>query len=91
MGDVHESITVERIRRNPRKPSRLTTDMIVTYTLPVVEETIPYTYREAEISSKSKMWKDIMIKEMSSLHKNNTWELSELPRERRRSVVSGYL
>ena len=48
MGDVHESIAVGRPRRNSRKPSWLTTDMIVAYTLPVVEEANPFTYREAE-------------------------------------------
>jgi len=26
------------------------------------------------------MWKDAMEEEMSSLHKNNTWELKELPK-----------
>ena len=30
------------------KPSLLTTDMIVAYAIPVVEEAIPSTYREAE-------------------------------------------
>ena len=55
MDDVHESIAVGRTRRNPRKPSWLTTNMIVAYALPVVEEAILYTYREAEISSESKM------------------------------------
>jgi len=54
--------------------------MIVAYALPVVEEAIPSTYRKAEISSKSKMWKDVIEEEMSSLHKNDTWELTELPK-----------
>jgi len=54
--------------------------MIVAYALPVVEETIPSTYREAEIRSESKMWKDAMEEEMSSLHKNDTCELTELPK-----------
>ena len=48
MGDVHESIAVGRPRRNSHKPSWLTTDMIVAYALPVVEEAIPSTYKEAE-------------------------------------------
>jgi len=56
MGDVHEFIAVGRTRRNSRKPSWLTTEMIMAYTLPVVEETIPSTYRKAKISSESKMW-----------------------------------
>jgi len=72
MGDVHESVTVGRPRRNSHKPSWLTTDMIVTYALPVIEEVIPSTYRKAEICSESKMWKDAMEEEMSSLHKNDT-------------------
>jgi len=71
MGDVQKSIAVERARKNPRKPSCLTTNMIVAYALPIVEEAVP-TYREAEISSESKMWKDKMMQEMSSLHKNDT-------------------
>jgi len=55
MGDAHESVAVERPRRNSRKPSWLTTDMIVSYALPVIEEVILSTYREAEITSESKM------------------------------------
>jgi len=55
MGDVHKSIVVRKPRRNSQKPSWLTVDMIVAYALPVVEEAIPSTYREAEISSESKI------------------------------------
>ena len=73
MGNVQEFIAVGRTWRNSRKPSWLTTNMIVAYTLVVVEETISSTYREAEIRSESKMWKDDMMEEMSSLHKNDTW------------------
>ena len=54
--------------------------MVMTHALPVVEKTIPSTYREAEIISEFKMWKDFMMKKMSSIHKNDTWELSELPK-----------
>jgi len=83
MGDVHESVAVGRTRRNPRKPSWLTTDMIVAYALPVIEEVIPSTYRKAEISSESKIWKDAMEEEMSSLHENDTWKLTELPKRKK--------
>ena len=55
MGDVQVSIIVGRARRNSRKPSWLTTYMIVTYTLPVAEKAIPSTYREVEISSEFNM------------------------------------
>ena len=60
---------------NPRKPSWLTTNMIIAYALPVVEEAISSTYKKAKISSESKMWKDAVIEE-----KNDTWELPELPK-----------
>ena len=83
IGDVQESIAVGRTWRNLRKPSWLTTNMIMVYTLSAVEEAIMSTYRKAEISSESKIWKDTMMKEMNSLHKNNTWELSELPKEKK--------
>jgi len=80
MSDVHESVAIGRPRRNPCKSSWLTTYMIVAYALPVVKESILSAYREAEISSESKMRKDAMEEEMSSLHKNDTWELTELPK-----------
>jgi len=83
MANVQESIAAGRTRRNPRQLSWLTTNMIVAYTLPVVEEVILSTYREAKISSESKMWKDAMMEEISSLQKNDTWELSELPKEKK--------
>ena len=50
MSNVQESIAVGRTQRNPRKPSWLTTNMIVTYALPIIEEAIPSTYRKTEIS-----------------------------------------
>jgi len=55
MGNVHESVTVGRPRRNSRKSSWLITDMIVAYALLVVEKVIPSTYRKVEISSESKI------------------------------------
>ena len=56
--------------------------MIVANALSDVEEAILSTYKEAEISSESKMQKDTMAEEMSSLYKNDTWELTELPKEK---------
>jgi len=38
---------------------------------------IPSTYREVEISLESKMCKDVMMEEMNSLHKKDTWELTQ--------------
>jgi len=50
--------------------------------LPVIEEMIPSTYRETKISLEFKIWKDI-AEEMSSLYKNDTWELTELPKRKK--------
>ena len=72
MGNVQESIIAGRTWRNLYKPRWLTTNMIMAYTPSVVEEAILTTYMEAEISSEFQMWKDGMIEEMSSLHKNDT-------------------
>ena len=38
----------------------------------LLKEAISLTYREAEISSEAKMWKDAMVEEMSYLYKNDT-------------------
>jgi len=46
--------------------------MIIASALPVVEEAISSTYKKAEISSESKMWKDVIVEEMSYLYKNDT-------------------
>jgi len=55
MCNVQEVIAVGRTQRNPYKPSWLATNLIVTYALPVIEEAIPTTYREAKISSEFKI------------------------------------
>jgi len=57
--------------------------MIVAYALPIIEEAILSTYSKAEISSEFKMWKDSMMEEMYSIHKNDTWGLSELPKKKK--------
>jgi hypothetical protein len=78
---VQDSIAVRRPKRNTRKPDRFTKDMVA-YALPVeiIEEDIPTTYKEAELSSESGKWKDAMSEEMKSLHENDTWELVKLPK-----------
>jgi len=52
----------------------------VAYALSLIEDEIPSTYKKVEISFESEMWKDIMLEEMNSLHKNDIWKLSELPK-----------
>jgi len=57
IGDVQNSIAVGRTRRNSCKPSWLTTNMIVAYTLLIVEKAITSTYRKAKISWSSRCQK----------------------------------
>ena len=75
---ILEPIATSRPRRESRKPARYTDT--VAYALPVVDDDIPVTYREAVQSSESDEWKSAMDDEMQSLRKNNTWELVQLPK-----------
>jgi len=80
-GQVSDSIAAHKPKRNIGKPARFT-DMVVVYALPVeiVEDSVPSTFREAELSSESKLWRNAMVEETESLHVNDTWELTELPK-----------
>jgi len=55
MAIVQDSIAVGKTRRNSCKPSWFTTNMIMAYALSIIEEAIPSIFREAEISSESKI------------------------------------
>jgi len=55
MVQVQDSIVAERTRRNPRKPTWLTSDIIVAYAFSVIGESIPSKYRESEINSDSEL------------------------------------
>jgi len=90
MGQVQDSITTGRTRRNPRKLAWFTSDVIVAYALPVIEESIPSIYKEVKISSESEMH-NAMLEEMKSLLQNDIWDLSELPKEKKTLVASEYL
>jgi hypothetical protein len=39
----------------------------------------PKSIKEAIDSIEGKLWKDVMVEEMESLNKNETWDLVELP------------
>jgi hypothetical protein len=41
----------------------------------------PKSVKEAVDSVEGKLWKDSMVEDMESLHKNETWDLVELPSE----------
>jgi len=56
--------------------------MVVAYALPVevMEDSVPSTFREVELSSESLLWRKVMVEEIESLHVNDIWELVELPK-----------
>ena len=56
---------------------------MVVYALPIVDDDVPSTYREAVSNPESIQWKKAMNEEMQSLHKNETWELVTLPKEKK--------
>ena len=65
-----ESIVVRRPRRDIHKPVRFI-DMVA-YALPIVEDDIPSTCKEAMHTCESGEWKKAMDEETKSLHKNQT-------------------
>ena len=48
---------------------------MLAYALPIVDDDVPFTYREAVSNPESIQWKKAMNEEMQSLQKNKTWEL----------------
>ncbi|KAH9669160.1 Integrase catalytic domain-containing protein [Citrus sinensis] len=81
--DNYDFIAIRRSRREIKKPGWLTKDMVVAYTLPVIDDYIPNTFSEALHSSESDQWKLTMEEEIKSLHQNQTWELVKLPKEKK--------
>ena len=72
-----ESIATSRPQRVIRRPARYTDT--VAYALPVIEG-VPCTYKDAVQGTENLKWKKAMDEEMKSLHKNQTWELVQLPK-----------
>ena len=54
---------------------------MLAYALPIVDDDVPFTYREAVSNPESIQWKKAMNEEIKSLHKNANWELVTLPKE----------
>ena len=69
---------MRRSQQEIRKPARFFN--AVAYALPIVEEDIPSTYKEAVCTFESGERKKAINEEMRSLHKNQTWDLVQLPK-----------
>ena len=70
---VSDSIATHKPKRSIRKPA-LFSDMVVAYALPVevMEDSVPSTFREAELSSEFELWRNAMMEEIESFHVNDT-------------------
>jgi hypothetical protein len=78
----HHTIAIDRPRRIIRPPTRYNFEDIVSYAL-VISSGDPTTFQEAVNSQEKSRWVGAMAEEMESLHKNQTWDLVELPERKR--------
>nr|GEZ42848.1 retrovirus-related Pol polyprotein from transposon TNT 1-94 [Tanacetum cinerariifolium] len=69
----HESIATSKPKRNTKRPARLNDTVACASSIPA--DDVPTTYSEAVRDSKNEKWRIAMSEEMSSLQKNQTWEL----------------
>ncbi|KAH9666232.1 hypothetical protein KPL70_020569 [Citrus sinensis] len=76
-----ELIAYRRSHTEICRPARFV-DMVA-YALPIIDDDVPSTYREAVSNLESIQWKKAMNEEMQSLYKNETWELDALPKEKK--------
>ena len=67
-----------RIKRPPRRYDDYVTSVSLT-----ANDDEPLCYQEAVEGSKSEKWKEAMKDEMMALVKNGTWDLVELPKDRK--------
>ena len=69
---------MRRSGRERRQPERYSPSAFSSnYALSVTDDD-PRTVEEAVVSEDGKLWKEAMVDEMESLHKNEAWDLVEL-------------
>ena len=74
---------VRRSVREIRQPERYSPfAFCLNFSLTITDDD-PRTVREAVDSEDGKIWKEAMVNEMASLHKNEVWDLVELPARRK--------
>eukprot|EP00253_Pinus_taeda_P030474 PITA_30474 len=74
---------VRRSARERRQPERYSPSAFCSNFALSVTDDDPRTVKEAVDSGDGKLWKEAMVDEMASLHKNEAWDLVELPAGRK--------
>eukprot|EP00253_Pinus_taeda_P028490 PITA_28490 len=74
---------VRRSTREKRQPERYSPSAFCSNFALSVTDDDPRTVKEAVDSEDGKLWKEAMVDEMASLHKNEAWDLVELPAGRK--------
>ena len=74
---------VRRSARERRQPERYSPSAFCSNFALSVTDDDPRTVKEAVDSEDGKLWKEAMVDEMASLHKNEAWDLVELPAGRK--------
>ena len=74
---------MRRSIRERRKPERYSPSAFCSNFDLTITNHDPGTIREEVDSEDGKLWKEAMVDEMASLHKNEAWDLVELPAGRK--------
>ena len=69
---------VRRLVRERRQPERYSPSAFCSNFALTITDNDPRTVKEAVDSEDGKLWKEAMVDEMASLHKNEAWDLVEL-------------
>ena len=78
----HHSIAIDKSRRTIKTPTRYGFEDLVSYAL-ITSSEDPTTFQEAIHNQEKSKWMGAMVEEIQSLHKNQTWDLVELPEGKR--------
>ena len=74
---------IRRSVRERRQPERYSPSNFCSCFALTITNDDPRAVREAVDSEDGKLWKEAMVDEMESLHKNDAWDLVELPAGRK--------
>ena len=81
--EAPQTPAVRRLAPERRQPERNSPSAFCSnFALSVIDDD-PRTAKEAVDSEDGKLWKEAMVDEMASLHKNKAWDLVELPAGRK--------